>query len=57
MRVKEKRQKEALEKRFEGVETQEEFKQEKGSDEKDKVLRTLPLDADKFMPDREQRYW
>jgi hypothetical protein len=51
LREKLDRQKENLEKRFEGVETNEEFKKDENEDN-DNITRELPIDNVKLMPDK-----
>ena len=55
--MKEARQKETIQERFTGVETNLEHKDELLVDEKQKVIRELALDNEKLMPDRQQRLW
>ncbi len=57
LRDKVERSKVNLEKRFEGVETNDEFGKEPDSEEKDRITRELMIDNVKLMPDKQQRYW
>lgn len=46
-----------MEERFEGVESKEKFEEDVNNQAKDDIIRALPIDNPKFMPDKTQRHW
>lgn len=58
--TKEKRAQEAIKQRFAGLETNKDFENEEereAADAKNRIIREMSIDSEKFIPNRKQRQW